>query len=49
MGGGPTPINAIDFVSIATTGDALDFGDLTQGSAIGAGSGTSDSHGGLAE
>jgi len=29
--GGPSPFtNAIDFVTIATTGDATDFGDLTQ-------------------
>ena len=52
MGGYMSPgasTNTIDFVSIATTGNALDFGDLTQGSTFGAGSGTSDSHGGLAE
>ena len=41
--------NTIDFITISTTGNASDFGDTTQGSPLGAGSGTSDSHGGLAE
>ena len=39
--------NAIDFVTIATTGDAQDFGDLFTGVAYP--SACSDSHGGLAE
>ena len=40
---------SIDFVTIATTGNATDFGDLTKVVVeMGAGS-TSDSHGGLAE
>ena len=37
--------NVIDIITIATTGDAADFGDLT--SARGRGTGVSDSHGGL--
>ena len=41
----PTRINTIEFVTIASTGDAQDFGDLaTQKRAAG---GVSDSHGGL--
>jgi hypothetical protein len=41
----PTRINTIEFVTIATTGNAQDFGDLaTQRRAAG---GVSDSHGGL--
>ena len=37
--------NSIDFITIATLGDAQDFGDI--GTAGGDGAGTSDSHGGL--
>ena len=40
-------LNTIDFVIIATTGNAKDFGDLT--SSIRLLEATSDSHGGLAE
>ena len=49
IGGGyvaPTPfVNSLDFVQIATTGDATDFGDLT--SARRAAHGVSNNHGGL--
>ena len=47
-GGGQTPsqINTIDYITIATTGNATDFGDLTW--AGGYRSGFSDCHGGLA-
>ena len=38
--------NSIDFVTIATTGNAQDFGDLTAASMRGIGA-LSDSHGGL--
>ena len=53
VGGGnpPTNINTIDFIEIATTGNALDFGDLdTAGSTNGVcrATGTaSNGHGGL--
>ena len=40
-----TTTNVIDYITIATTGDAADFGDLSQ--ARSAGSSLSDSHGGL--
>ena len=39
-------LNSIDFVTIATTGNASDFGDLTQDLMRGIGA-LSDSHGGL--
>jgi hypothetical protein len=42
---GHTGTNIIDYVTIATTGDATDFGDLSVGR--GYGDGCSDSHGGL--
>ena len=47
VAGGETPsaINIIDFVTIATTGDATDFGDLT--AARRGFTGFSDVHGGL--
>ena len=37
----------IDFINIASTGDATDFGDSTE--AKYAGGGGSDSHGGISE
>ena len=40
-----TRVNTIEFVTIATTGNAQDFGDLTQ--VRNALAGLSDSHGGL--
>ena len=45
--GGATPSdsNVIDFITIASTGNAVDFGDIT--SARRGLVGTSDSHGGL--
>ena len=43
---GPTRVNVIDYFSISTGGDALDFGDLSAGIRKGC-SGLSDSHGGL--
>ena len=44
---GSTSLNIIDFVIIATTGNAKEFGDLIS---LNYGtSGSSDSHGGLAE
>ena len=43
----PTGTNRIDYVTIATTGNASDFGDVTV--ARYSGSGFSDSHGGLSE
>ena len=49
MGGYTTPgntTNAIDVVTIATTGDAIDFGDMRQAMSTSDGA-TSDSHGGL--
>ena len=46
MGGAtPSKVNTVDFITIASTGDATDFGDLT--TATGESAGTSDSHGGL--
>ena len=41
----PTVLNSIDYVTIATTGNAADFGDLTASEYQKAGA--SDSHGGL--
>ena len=44
--GSYTPsINTMNFITIATTGNALDFGDNTHSNY--AAGGTSDSHGGL--
>ena len=42
FGGGynPTMNNVLNFVEIASTGDATDFGDLTQGREMGAGFGS---------
>ena len=39
MGGedGPTNVNVIDFITIATTGNAQDFGDLTADQRLGTG------------
>ena len=45
IGGGPTNANTIDYISIATGGDAVDFGDLNYSSR--AASGLSNAHGGL--
>ena len=45
-GSSPTYLNLIDFVTLATTGDATEFGDLSQGKIMNSGC-TSDSHGGL--
>ena len=49
FGGGksstPTYINTVEFINIAATGNASDFGDLTRTPAYG--SVFSDSHGGL--
>ena len=42
---GSTSLNTIDFVIIATTGNAKDFGDLLSINYVT--SGSSDSHGGL--
>ena len=42
--------NAMEFVTIATTGNTSDFGDIIgSGSGSSAGAANSDSHGGLAE
>jgi hypothetical protein len=43
IGGG---VNIIDYVEIATTGNATDFGDISGGS-TGFGAATSTAHGGL--
>ena len=45
-GGGDGTTNLIQYVTIANTGNALDFGDLTQDLMRGIGA-LSDSHGGL--
>ena len=47
FGGGSTPArqNVVDFVTIASTGNATDFGDLTQ--AHGSSEAVGDAHGGL--
>ena len=45
MGGGNGNTNVIDYVLIATQGDAVDFGDLITGQ--GEGAGCSNAHGGL--
>ena len=42
---GGTNLNTLEFITIATTGNATDFGDLNY--AANAGCGFSDSHGGL--
>jgi len=39
--------NVMDFITIATTGNASDFGDLTQ-ALYGISQGASNSHGGIA-
>ena len=44
-GSSPTRFNVIDYVTIASAGNAQDFGDLSQNRR--AGGGASDSHGGL--
>ena len=45
IAGGQSNTNAIEKITIQSTGDAVDYGDLTSGrSQLGA---TSDSHGGL--
>jgi hypothetical protein len=43
--GASTRVNTIQYVTIATTGDAMDFGDLPE--KVGYGKQCSDSHGGL--
>ena len=45
-GGGSPTKNTIDFVTIQTTGNATDFGDLSTGADF-VMVGASDSHGGL--
>ena len=47
IAGGITPsvVNTIEYITIATTGDATDYGDLTEIRAQG--TAASDSHGGL--
>jgi len=49
IGGGsrPSQVDEIQYITIATTGDAADFGDLSASKYNGAGA--SDSHGGLAQ
>ena len=48
--GSSTRVNTMDQVTIATTGNAVDFGDISEGTGGGANkAGCSDSHGGLAE
>ena len=42
---GGTNLNTLEFITIATTGNATDFGDLNY--AANSGCGVSDSHGGL--
>ena len=44
-GADPAKVNVIQYITIASTGNAKDFGDLTTAGAEG--SGCSDSHGGL--
>ena len=44
---GSTADNRIDYITIASTGDAQDFGDLSSGSIHSRGEALSDSHGGL--
>ena len=44
---GGTADNRIDYITIASTGDAQDFGDLSSGSIHSRGAALSDSHGGL--
>ena len=43
-----TTVNGIEFLTIATTGNSLDFGDIDSGAGANK-AGCSDSHGGLAE
>jgi len=48
MGGmTPSTVNTIDYITIGSTGNATDFGDLTYTTTAGAG-GNSNGHGGLA-
>ena len=50
MGGenpGPTACRLVDKITISTTGNATDFGDIRTSTSQGAG--CSDSHGGLSE
>jgi hypothetical protein len=44
-GGDPSKVDVIQYVTISSTGNAFDFGNLTTAGAEG--SGCSDSHGGL--
>ena len=43
-----TIVNGIEFLTIATTGNSLDFGDIDSGAGANK-AGCSDSHGGLTE
>ena len=45
MGGGNGNTNVIDYINIATQGDAVDYGDLSEQK--GEGAGCSNAHGGL--
>jgi len=45
MGGNPGYVNTIQYITIASTGNAADFGDMTEGSSGFAA--CSDSNGGL--
>ena len=40
----PTMVNVIDYITIASTGNAIDFGDVATATST---DGQSDSHGGL--
>ena len=46
-GYGPGRVNIMNFITIASTGDAADFGDIRTATSQSAG--CSDSHGGLSE
>ena len=45
MGGNPGNVDTIQFITIASTGNAADFGDMTEGSSDF--TANSDSNGGL--
>ena len=45
MGGNPGYVNTIQYITIASTGNAADFGDMTEGSS--GFTANSDSNGGL--
>ena len=46
-GRNPTTVNIIEYVEIASGGNVIDFGDMTDGLGRQKFMGTSDSHGGL--